>query len=162
LATWDKISDEYLSIADEKYYKKCHILIKEAAKIFENEHLSDSGLEMMFCKSRLQNVIYSYIYDVERYKNFHGSPHPNDIKKAAFFIKWIVKISPFYVGIKDSTAYSKKSYELIAPIVNSIFAIKLFTIITGISAKDCLKPNFVYALHYDGASVNMMYALFER
>jgi hypothetical protein len=162
LATWDKISKKYLDIATEDYFSECYKLLRDTALVFEKELLSKHGLEVVFCKARLQNVAYSYLYDVERYKDFHGSPDPNNKKKAAFFIKWIVKVSPFFLGMIKGEKHSLEFYERYAPIINSIIAVKLFTILTGENADKYVKSNFIYALHYDGASVNMMYALFER
>ena len=162
MATWDKVAQKYVDIADEEYFLNCYKIVLKTANALEIELLSKYGLEIVFCKSRLQNAIYSFIYDVERYKDFHGSPDASDKKKSAFFIKWIVKIAPFFVSINDIDKYSPKKYERLAPVINSIIGVKLFTIITGEDAQDYFKSNFIYALHYDGASVNMMNALFER
>lgn len=162
MSTWDKISKKYIDIATEDYFLHCYKTILKTAELLEKDFFEKYGLELVFCKSRLQNAAYSYIYDVERYKDFHGSPEPNDKKKSAFFIKWIVKTSPFFLAIKRKDDYSVKAYERYAPIINSLIGIKLFTILTCEDAQKYMKSNFIYALHYDGASVNMMYSIFER
>lgn len=162
MATWDKVSQKYIDIANDEYFLNCYKTVLKTADALEKELLSKHGLEIVFCKSRLQNATYSFIYDVERYKDFHGSPDPNDKKKSAFFIKWIVKIAPFFVAISNKQGHSAQVYERLAPIINSVIGVKLFTVITGEDAQNYFKSNFIYALHYDGASVNMMNALFER
>jgi hypothetical protein len=162
MATWDKISEKYIRLANEEYFSECYKTLLKTASALESELLEKNGLSLVFCKSRLQNATYSYIYDVERYKDFHGSPEASDKKKAVFFIKWIVKVSPFFLEIKDKSKYSKRAFEGFAPIINSMLAVKLFSVITAEDPRKYIQSNFVYALHYDMPSVNMMYAIFEK
>ena len=123
-----------------KYYKKAAEAIEaigkrakflvDIAERVEKDFIPPE-LEIEYCPCILMNVVSSYFYDKERHNDFHGSNQPNAFKKAAFLCKWISKLKPFRVIVKDGVKnIDQKALYDFKLLINEIYCTILFTAMT--------------------------------
>ena len=72
-------------------------------------------------KKLLFHAVYSYFYDIERVKHFHGMKRINEAKKAAYLTKWIIRMKPIYFDDSEATDKTLTSEMLI---FNEFFAFR--------------------------------------
>jgi hypothetical protein len=140
--------------------------IHDVAEIFDADVLKPMGYEIVINGALLNNVVYSYYYDKERHKDFHGSNEPNDEKKAAFLCRWIAKIRPFSIvpieGSEIKTPAQLSLYFAMTCLANGYFCLHLFQALTKKKASQHFDSTLVYEMHYGEPTRNMLMALFER
>ena len=155
-----------------KYYKKAAEAIEaigkrakflvDIAERVEKDFIPPE-LEIQCCPCILLNVVSSYFYDKERHNDFHGSNQPNAFKKAAFLCKWISKLKPFRVIIKNGEKnIDQKALYDFKLLINEIYCTILFTAMTEKMAEDYFDDKLIYELHYGHATSNMLMVVFER
>lgn len=160
---YKRISQKYLSLVTKTRVASRILFLKQVAGITERAILPP-GIEIRFCAIRLTNAVYSYFYDKERSKDFHGhQDEPCDEKKLAQMVKWISRIKPFSVHFNDGIKISPTDKYYYQNLINPIFCAVLFKI--SLPKKDLNKyfdPKLLYELHYGNATANMLMVLFER
>ena len=57
----------------------------------------------------MHNVVVSYFHDVDRHKDFHGTERVDQIKQAAFAIKWIAKLRRIQIRLGRWTCLTLNS-----------------------------------------------------
>jgi hypothetical protein len=139
--------------------KRMKMLVELSTEVLQHE-LPD-GMRIGFCRVRLLNTVYSYYYDKERYKDFHGSDEPNEEKKSAFLCKWIAKNKPFHV-VCDNEKVSRKAFFFYTNLINEVFCVTLFKVLTKKNPNDCFGISFLYNLHYGSPSANDLIVAFDR
>lgn len=120
------------------------------------------GMKVCFCRIRLLNTVYSYYYDKERYKDFHGSDEPNIEKKTAFLCKWIARNKPFSITTEDESLHKTRALFFYTNLINAIFCVELFKVFTRKNPNDYFGVSFLYNLHYGDPSANDLIAIFDR
>jgi hypothetical protein len=157
-----RVADKYYKKAEEEIEaigKRAKFLVDLAERV--ERYFIPPELEIEYCPCILLNVVSSYFYDKERHNDFHGSNQPNAFKKAAFLCKWISKLKPFRVIIKDEKIDNKALYDY-KLLINEIYCTILFTAMTEKMAEDYFDDKLIYELHYGHATSNMLMVVFER
>lgn len=159
-----RVADKYYKKADEEIAtigKRAKFLVGLAERV-EIDFIPPE-LEIEYCPCILMNVVSSYFYDKERHNDFHGSDQPNVFKKAAFLCKWISKLKPFRVIVKDGVKnIDQKALYDFKLLINEIYCTILFTAMTEKKAEDYFDDKLIYELHYGHATSNMLMVVFER
>lgn len=137
-----KDRDIYKEI-ENKTLERLETLVRSFERLTENNFFSGLHLNIGLLFSALQ----SYHIDLLRTKCFHNIKFANSQKKAAYTIKWLVKIRPIMIDkeIDDKQIDSKR-----------IIANEIFAFIIGISylnidlnnlSNECIK-NMIYMFRY--------------
>jgi hypothetical protein len=93
----------------------------------------------------LTNLIYSYFYDIDRLKDFHGMERINEAKKGAYLMKWIVRVKPIYFD--ESEMPEDPELSALMACINEIYAIVMGLTYAGIDLA-LLDERFVEPLMY--------------
>lgn len=102
----------------------------------------------------LHNVVVSYFHDVDRHKDFHGTERVDQIKQAAFAIKWIAKLRPIQFDWEDGHVSPSILY------VNEIYAVRSGLAFMKMSPDILPKQvydDLLYALRYRPADERMIF-----
>ena len=102
----------------------------------------------------LHNIVVSYFDDVNRHKDFHGTDRVDDVKQAAFTMKWIAKLRP----IQFSCEESEVSQQIL--FINEIFAVRCglsFMKISPSNLPDQLYEDLLYTLRYRHMDERMLF-----
>jgi hypothetical protein len=156
-----RISKKYLDlVTPEMVGDRMSFLLGVAASL-ETKLFSDSNLEVTYCPIRLNNTIYSFFYEKERHKDFHGSVEPNEGKKSALLSKWICKIRPFSISTKSKATLCEQEFFYTA-LINPLICAHLVQGITQPKSFDFFNEKLLYEMHYGEPSTNMLMAVFDR
>lgn len=103
----------------------------------------------------LRETVESCFCDMYRMKFFRSIPNEDSHQRAAFFVKWIVKLRP--IQLRENVTPSK-----IAILANELFAIYIALVHLGISPAVLFRqfPNYVsnlvYLLHFRSCSPELL------
>lgn len=109
------------------------------------KNLGPSKKHMEVNRTVLHNVVVSYFDDVDRHKEYHGTDRVDNVKQAAYTIKWIAKLRP----IQFMCAEEDVDRELLY--INEIFALRCglsFMKINPAILPSPLYDDFLYTLRY--------------
>lgn len=123
------------------------------------QEILPNGLQLYFCKYKALNTVFSYLYDKERYKDFHDSQQPNNTKKAAYFCKWIAKIRPFTVDVDEDLSPDDVRYNF-AIFINAYACIFAYQALID-TKTDNLPDSLIYDFHYGAPSSSSLIAMFD-
>ena len=92
------------------------------------------------------SLVNSMSDDVERMQNYHGIKHKDDIKRAAFMVKWILRTRPVFSNNHNGHGYSDKL----------VLANEMFAVFAALSVlewpvlilSEVIWKNCYYTLHY--------------
>lgn len=108
--------------SNEEILKRKHQLEYIFERMKRRSIRSDLAEHLYLNDIVLYNAIVSYFHDVDRHKEFHGSVLVDEVKQAAYLIKWIAKLRPIYFDVK-----------LLNPSYNVLYANEIFAIRSGFS-----------------------------
>ncbi len=123
------------------------------------QNVLPEGLTIELCKYRAYNAVLSFLYDKERYKDFHGSEQPNNIKKTAYLCHWIAKIRPFYITVDKSIIEGELCY-IFPNFINSYACIFVYQLLVN-SSMNTLPDSFIYDCHYGSPTSSSLIAMFD-
>lgn len=90
-------------------------LLKEKFSEFRDKTY---GIDIIISIERLDLALSSYVYDVLKYKSFHGMLDDKKLARInfqkiySFTIKWLIKEKPFYIEISGNITESKNKQML--------------------------------------------------
>ena len=99
-------------------------------------------------------MVKSYFDDVDRHKDYHGSPRVDEVKQAGFTIKWIGKLRPVQFECAESETTTKLLY------VNEIFAVRAglaFMERSPAEVPESIYADLLYTLHYRHVDERMLF-----
>ena len=109
------------------------------------EHLGSDFEHIELNRAILHNVVQSYFHDVNRHKNFHGTERVDEVKQAAYTMKWIAKLRPVQFSCPEDVVSKPLLY------VNEIFAMRggmSFMKISPYILPESLYTEMLYTLRY--------------
>lgn len=109
------------------------------------EHLGSDIEYIELNRAILHNVVQSYFHDVNRHKNFHGTERVDEVKQAAYTMKWIAKLRPVQFNCPEDVVSKPILY------VNEVFAIRggmAFMKISPDILPEPLYGDMLYTLRY--------------
>lgn len=157
-----RISAKYIEkVPAERIAERMQFLVELGTKF---EDCLPQYMQISYCPIRLLNTVVSYYYDKERHIDFHGSDAPNNFKKAAFLCRWIAKIKPFSIEVKnDSNNINIKDKFFYSNLINAMYCLLLFRVLTEKKPSETFDATaLMYELHYGQPSANSLMIIFDR
>lgn len=159
-----KINDKYRKKLDPKRVANRMELLENIVEVFEES--LPGCLEVATTSTLLHATVVSHFLEVERFKEFHcGSTSDYRIsypKVAAFLIKWIAKLRPFSIVLKDgadSKGISKSEWEYYTVQVNALIAPLVYAVVTNSSPFD--DQRILHELHQGSLDADALILLLE-
>ena len=82
------------------------------------EHLDPTSKHLELNRTVLYNIVVSYFEDVDRHKEYHGTPRVDSAKQGAYSIKWIAKLRPIQLKCAEEDVNQELLY------INEIYALR--------------------------------------
>lgn len=153
--------DRRLHLDVRAMYRQATLTAIFREKIAPLVHEHDTGVRMGLSETRLNELIYSYFYDVDRAKLFHGMWLINEPKKAAYLVKWILKHKPIWY---DDDSVTDPSMRGFLHLINEYYALRAALAYTSIRLQDVpahLMERLLYDFFFRYIDENSMTLWFE-
>ena len=109
------------------------------------DHLGSDFAHIELNSIVLHNVVVSYFDDVDRHKDYHVTTRVDEVKQAAYTIKWIAKLRPIQFSCPEDVVSKPLLY------VNEVFAMRggmAFLRISPDVLPELLYDDMLYTLRY--------------
>lgn len=165
-----RLDDEHreLTREDRKLYVDVRAMYRQAVleaifteKIVPLIKERDSTVKLGLSRTRLNELTYSYFYDIDRAKLFHGMHLINEPKKAAYLVKWILKHKPIWY---DDATVSDVSVKGFLHLINEFYALRAALAYTSIKLEEVpsgLLERILYDFFFRYVDENSMTLWFE-
>lgn len=105
----------------ERAAAEAYSLLREFAIKFEKGMGDENGSTILIDYDALWNLSRSYVDDVGRYAAYHETEVPDQARRCAYMVKWLMKFRPIVVmDIKDR---KKEEIRTVALMANELFAL---------------------------------------
>jgi hypothetical protein len=139
-------------------YSKINIseLAAQICKQFEDFKKKYTLSNVIIDSWKVRVVVASWIKDLKRHDDFHGSNKPDLCKQVAYMVYWLIKIKP--ISSRVSSPNSK--YLAVNEYFALFYALNDLKISSGIMSGDFMK-RFVYNLYYRDTTARQLFFTFE-